>query len=132
MKLYFLFFFFFQAEDGIRDGHVTGVQTCALPISRAGRTVLFGGTDEASPGHYTNETWELEPGIVTPPGAPAISFNATNQGFGAQTVGATSAASIWITSSGTGPLLIDSISTTGDSTRAANACPNAPDSIAHR
>src|SRR6266487_5855115 len=28
-----LFFFFFQAEDGIRDGRVTGVQTCALPIS---------------------------------------------------------------------------------------------------
>src|SRR5690606_40359450 len=27
-------FFFFQAEDGIRDFHVTGVQTCALPISR--------------------------------------------------------------------------------------------------
>src|SRR5437870_6001219 len=27
--------FFFQAEDGIRDGHVTGVQTCALPISFA-------------------------------------------------------------------------------------------------
>src|SRR2546430_145777 len=32
------FFFFFQAEDGIRDLTVTGVQTCALPISwhRAG------------------------------------------------------------------------------------------------
>src|SRR5690606_40182047 len=29
-----LCFFFFQAEDGIRDFHVTGVQTCALPISR--------------------------------------------------------------------------------------------------
>src|SRR5690606_39710207 len=28
-----LVFFFFQAEDGIRDFHVTGVQTCALPIS---------------------------------------------------------------------------------------------------
>src|SRR6266496_2713562 len=28
------FFFFFQAEDGIRDLYVTGVQTCALPISR--------------------------------------------------------------------------------------------------
>src|SRR5215208_7459081 len=27
-----ILFFFFQAEDGIRDGHVTGVQTCALPI----------------------------------------------------------------------------------------------------
>src|SRR5689334_24747577 len=30
-----VFFFFFQAEDGIRDGTVTGVQTCALPISTA-------------------------------------------------------------------------------------------------
>src|SRR5205823_12034731 len=28
----FIFFFFFQAEDGIRDKLVTGVQTCALPI----------------------------------------------------------------------------------------------------
>src|SRR5205823_12001560 len=28
----FLFFFFFQAEDGIRDKLVTGVQTCAVPI----------------------------------------------------------------------------------------------------
>src|SRR5437879_12311197 len=33
----FLVFFFFQAEDGIRDTSVTGVQTCALPISRADR-----------------------------------------------------------------------------------------------
>src|SRR5690625_1377308 len=33
MHLLILFlYFFFQAEDGIRDGHVTGVQTCALPI----------------------------------------------------------------------------------------------------
>src|SRR2546430_13647352 len=29
-----MFFFFFQAEDGIRDLTVTGVQTCALPISQ--------------------------------------------------------------------------------------------------
>src|SRR5207245_4263968 len=43
--IYLLFyFFFFQAEDGIRDATVTGVQTCALPISiladqrRAGRS----------------------------------------------------------------------------------------------
>src|SRR5690606_31765348 len=42
--LFSLCFFFFQAEDGIRDFHVTGVQTCALPIfnhrrrpARAGR-----------------------------------------------------------------------------------------------
>src|SRR6266446_6202552 len=34
---FYFFFFFFQAEDGIRDYKVTGVQTCALPISgRAG------------------------------------------------------------------------------------------------
>src|SRR2546429_6569140 len=31
-SVYMLFFFFFQAEDGIRDVAVTGVQTCALPI----------------------------------------------------------------------------------------------------
>src|SRR5690606_39445733 len=42
------FLFFFQAEDGIRDFHVTGVQTCALPISRyhslaLGRDCVIGG-----------------------------------------------------------------------------------------
>src|SRR5438046_8280228 len=31
-----IFVFFFQAEDGIRDWSVTGVQTCALPICRCG------------------------------------------------------------------------------------------------
>src|SRR5690625_3816972 len=42
-----MFSFFFQAEDGIRDGHVTGVQTCTLPISvrgaefRAGHSSLM-------------------------------------------------------------------------------------------
>src|SRR6266487_6943155 len=36
-------YFFFQAEDGIRDGRVTGVQTCALPIfGRAARRVPTG------------------------------------------------------------------------------------------
>src|SRR5439155_16315957 len=32
---------FFQAEDGIRDGHVTGVQTCALPICPAAQREQF-------------------------------------------------------------------------------------------
>src|SRR5574343_1135008 len=37
-SLFFLLsFFFFQADDGIRDRDVTGVQTCALPIWMAGR-----------------------------------------------------------------------------------------------
>src|SRR2546429_5052921 len=35
------FFFFFQAEDGIRDVAVTGVQTCALPISRYNPKVRY-------------------------------------------------------------------------------------------
>src|SRR2546425_5198418 len=34
-----VFFFFFQAEDGIRDKLVTGVQTCALPISSIGTMI---------------------------------------------------------------------------------------------
>src|SRR6266513_4581526 len=48
-----LFFFFFQAEDGIRARNVTGVQTCALPICReppsAGRSSpsLSGATARA-------------------------------------------------------------------------------------
>ena len=37
-KVVYVYFFFFQAEDGIRDVAVTGVQTCALPIlSRASK-----------------------------------------------------------------------------------------------
>src|SRR3989454_12847136 len=39
--LFILFFFFFQAEDGIRDYKVTGVQTCALPIL----TIVSDGVD---------------------------------------------------------------------------------------
>src|SRR5437762_4031054 len=42
-----IFFFFFQAEDGIRDTSVTGVQTCALPISRH---------DHRGPGAILHET----------------------------------------------------------------------------
>src|SRR5690606_40119040 len=36
-----LLFFFFQADDGIRDFHVTGVQTCALPIYTLSPKVNF-------------------------------------------------------------------------------------------
>src|SRR5438034_7424567 len=43
---YLVLFFFFQAEDGIRDHCVTGVQTCALPIcSVLWRCVTERGTD---------------------------------------------------------------------------------------
>src|SRR2546426_7288744 len=63
----FLFFFFFQAEDGIRDYKVTGVQTCALPISRLHLRSLsgclrsrIGGTASGRPRGGT-----LEPGRLT-------------------------------------------------------------------
>src|SRR6266550_5488346 len=50
-----LFFFFFQAEDGIRDVAVTGVQTCALPISHGETTyVVVGQLDPR-----VAEVWEL-------------------------------------------------------------------------
>src|SRR5690606_40171321 len=52
--LIIFFFFFFQAEDGIRDFHVTGVQTCALPISpssvRCWRALLPDACAWISPG----------------------------------------------------------------------------------
>src|SRR5688572_31751598 len=45
MRCFMLCFFFFQAEDGIRDLTVTGVQTCALPILMAGVAEVFRGLD---------------------------------------------------------------------------------------
>src|SRR5260370_9301423 len=41
--------FFFQAEDGIRDSSVTGVQTCALPISAFSTVFLGGGKRSVRP-----------------------------------------------------------------------------------
>src|SRR5690349_24700602 len=45
-----LVFFFFQAEDGIRDLYVTGVQTCALPIWKARRRGDRAATAPLPPG----------------------------------------------------------------------------------
>ena len=44
-----VFFFFFQAEDGIRDLIVTGVQTCALPIFDINEMGLPAGTEALDP-----------------------------------------------------------------------------------
>ena len=51
----FYFVFFFQAEDGIRDTSVTGVQTCALPISLPQQemgSIKSGGAAAARIGKY--------------------------------------------------------------------------------
>src|SRR5256885_16291696 len=47
-------FFFFQAEDGIRDYKVTGVQTCALPIYAAERLVVPGVLARLDQGRNVN------------------------------------------------------------------------------
>src|SRR5256884_3768701 len=73
-KLILLYlFFFFQAEDGIRDVAVTGVQTCALPI--------FGSTDPSGildellrPGCGTGE-----PGFSERPGQPEPAAGAVHR-----------------------------------------------------
>lgn len=111
--------------------------TAAAPSPRAGasmtydsgngQAVLFGGTDESNPNVYSNETWQFGQGNATPAGNSAISFSATTQSFGTPAVGTTStAATIWVTSSGTGPLVISWISTTAPFTLAGNQCPEAP------
>src|SRR5438034_11591417 len=60
-------FFFFQAEDGIRDHCVTGVQTCALPIS-AEKTSEIGGTQPGIPAEHERKAQRRErscAGVVT-------------------------------------------------------------------
>src|SRR5690606_40108114 len=54
---------FFQAEDGIRDFHVTGVQTCALPICHgsAKRVFNFGGGFE--PEQVYGAEFQLDAGV---------------------------------------------------------------------
>src|SRR5690606_40578661 len=50
--------FFFQAEDGIRDFHVTGVQTCALPIYGAVHVFGFPISEEFEEGGYNVQYFE--------------------------------------------------------------------------
>src|SRR5579863_9856665 len=58
--------FFFQAEDGIRHGRVTGVQTCALPIYPGERGVGGAEVDadfhaSSKPGRLADEVWVAAP-----------------------------------------------------------------------
>src|SRR2546426_1397849 len=63
----FVVFFFFQAEDGIRDYKVTGVQTCALPI-----WIIRG--DRACPALVWDDSGRnAAPASLPPPGLPSRS-----------------------------------------------------------
>src|SRR5256885_11340697 len=55
------YYFFFQAEDGIRDYKVTGVQTCALPILNKSITVPFSGSRAFHQCLETRNFTQLEP-----------------------------------------------------------------------
>src|SRR3712207_7221110 len=52
-------FFFFQAEDGIRDIGVTGVQTCALPISAPGTPREVGTPPRRAPRRWRCRPWRV-------------------------------------------------------------------------
>src|SRR6266511_5953214 len=85
-----LFIFFFQAEDGIRDFHVTGVQTCALPI------LVDGELREVPPEgfhacHYCGWTTDL-PGRVRDHLAGVYVRGGKQRGRGARLVAAAIAA----------------------------------------
>src|SRR3712207_8213031 len=62
VMFFFLFVFFFQAEDGIRDIGVTGVQTCALPILRSsGRTGSRDSTPPIPQSGGSEAWWDIRP-----------------------------------------------------------------------
>src|SRR2546425_5720035 len=76
----FYFFFFFQAEDGIRDKLVTGVQTCALPIFRGRKTWSSCALEISVPTILSRPamsppTVTLPPRMLTPPLCPLALFS---------------------------------------------------------
>src|ERR1019366_8300896 len=81
MSIYF-FFFFFQAEDGMRDWSVTGVQTCALPISEPMRILVVEDDKKIASfvvnglkqsGYAADHSADGESGLIT---AQSISYDA--------------------------------------------------------
>src|SRR2546425_10056740 len=97
--LIFFFFFFFQAEDGIRDKLVTGVQTCALPISGWGAAdVALGSKAGASAAKWRKDvgaapdesdkgwlqelsSWALAQNVVAPPDDLDVLVQAVERGL---------------------------------------------------
>ena len=115
--------------------------TSAVPVYRAGqamayesgsgRIALFGGTDQGNPGVFYDDTWEFGPGIVTPPGNPALTTPALSMYMGSHPIGTTvTSGNLRIFGGGTGPTLISSITATGDFGVAATDCPIAPNPLA--
>src|SRR5256885_4130599 len=81
-------FFFFQAEDGIRDYKVTGVQTCALPIlvpSAAGGATSKAKRMRSAPCSSYSEPFASEPPVVgvtvndAEPAPPSVCFTSRDR-----------------------------------------------------
>src|SRR5690554_7263968 len=68
--------FFFQAEDGIRDADVTGVQTCALPILAAG-SITLSVTAVDGDGDEVTETINLGGNLEFLDDGPSITVDTT-------------------------------------------------------
>jgi hypothetical protein len=99
--------------------------------SARGRSVLFGGTYGSNPQVFPDDTWELGTGIVTPAGNPDLSLANVGPTFTNVQVGSTSyPAGIILSSTGTGPLVVASITTTGDFAISRNDCPSANNPLA--
>src|SRR5262249_57945213 len=81
-----LYFFFFQAEDGIRYWSVTGVQTCALPISQRHAAGVQVGGQFLEPGHRAQARVD---GVVVGDRVAAVEIGrASCRGRGEMSVGA--------------------------------------------
>src|SRR5437879_6961035 len=85
-----------------------------------GRMVVFGGWNAAtSPATIYGDTWEFGNGIQTPPGTPSATLNVFGLGtnFGSVNVGSTAngVAAFMLSSTGSGPLAVNSIALTGPS-----------------
>src|SRR5256885_8284034 len=73
-------FFFFQAEDGIRDYKVTGVQTCALPISVVPAALASGeihGIDGTGLLRAVALGYDIGPRVVMAMGGAAFSYESS-------------------------------------------------------
>src|SRR6266567_5516874 len=83
-QVFSLVCFFFQAEDGIRDLTVTGVQTCALPICAPAGVVVPGRGPPADldvldpPWHVALNGRSFAPADPAPPGQPAATAHAAS------------------------------------------------------
>src|SRR5690606_39711690 len=78
--------FFFQAEDGIRDFHVTGVQTCALPIYRRIAQMEAEGVEFLPSTYVGNPSDPVADGLtVRTPDALLAEFDAVVMSGGAET-----------------------------------------------